>query len=89
MKEAVFNFKLEADLRDAFMDAAKKSHRPAAQIMRDLMRSYIRQQQEQEYEAFVAQKVEKARRSVQQGNGLSAERVEQEFRARRHAGTQK
>lgn len=88
MKEAVFNLKLEADLRDAFMDAAKKSHRPAAQIVRDLMRGYIQQQEEQEYETFLAQKVDKARRSVQQGHGLSAELVEQEFLARRNSGMQ-
>ena len=38
-KKAVFNFKLETELRDEFMAAAEKSHRPAAQIVRELMRA--------------------------------------------------
>ena len=38
--------KMETELRDRFMAVAAAIHRPAAQIMRDLMRSYIARQEE-------------------------------------------
>lgn len=34
-KEAVFNLKLEPELRDGFMAAAQAAHLPASQVMRD------------------------------------------------------
>ncbi len=37
-KEAVFNLKLESELREDFMAAAQAAHQPASQVMRDLMR---------------------------------------------------
>ena len=39
-KEAVFTMKLEPELRDAFMAAAKAADRPASQIVREFMRDY-------------------------------------------------
>jgi len=40
-KEVQMSIKMEPELRDQFMTAAANLHRPAAQIMRDLMRSFI------------------------------------------------
>ena len=40
-KEVQMSIKMEAELRDQFMAAAADHHRPAAQIIRDLMRLYI------------------------------------------------
>lgn len=40
-KEAVFTMKLEAELRDRFMAAAKRDDRPASQIVREFMRDYV------------------------------------------------
>ena len=37
-KEAVFTMKLEPELRDDFMAEAQASHRPASQILRELMK---------------------------------------------------
>ena len=37
-KEAVFTMKLESELRDNFMAEAEASHRPASQVLRELMR---------------------------------------------------
>jgi predicted DNA-binding protein len=45
-KEVQMSIKMEAELRDQFMTAAANRHRPAAQIVRDLMRWYIEQQNE-------------------------------------------
>lgn len=40
-KSSQMSIKIEADLRDQFMAVAAAMHRPAAQILRDLMRAYI------------------------------------------------
>ncbi len=40
-KEVQMSIKMEPELRDRFMAAAAARHRPAAQIIRDLMRLYI------------------------------------------------
>ena len=39
-KEAVFTMKLEPELRAEFMAEAEASHRPASQILRELMREF-------------------------------------------------
>ncbi|MFC0139164.1 antitoxin of toxin-antitoxin stability system [Erwinia mallotivora] len=83
-KEAVFTMKLESSLREGFIAAAKASHRPASQVLRDLMREYIqRQNDSQAYDDYVAQKVEKARQSIRSGETFSNEEVERLFAARR------
>ncbi|MDF7680994.1 antitoxin of toxin-antitoxin stability system [Enterobacteriaceae bacterium ESL0689] len=85
-KEAVFTMKLESSLREGFIAAAKASHRPASQVMRELMREYIRRQSDaQAYDAYVAQKVEKGRQSVRSGEGTDNDEVEKLFTARRAA----
>lgn len=83
-KAAVFTMKLEPHLRDAFMAAAEAAHRPASQVVRELMREFVQRQEDAEaYSAFVARKVELARESVQRGEGSDNEAVEAEFAARR------
>jgi hypothetical protein len=42
-KEVQMSIKMESQLRDEFMAIAAERHRPAAQIIRDLMRLYIAQ----------------------------------------------
>ncbi|QWD16549.1 hypothetical protein G6700_01875 [Polynucleobacter paneuropaeus] len=42
-KEVQMSIKMETELRDEFMAVAAKRHRPAAQIIRELMRLYIAQ----------------------------------------------
>jgi predicted transcriptional regulator len=50
-KEAVFTMKLEAELREEFMAEAEAMHRPASQILRELMREFVqRQRATREYE---------------------------------------
>lgn len=84
MKEAVFTMKLEPELRNAFMAAAESAHRPASQVMRELMREYVqRQQSAQKYQAFLEKKVAIARQQVADGLVFSDEEVEKEFASRR------
>jgi predicted transcriptional regulator len=83
-KDAVFTMKLEPQLRDAFIAEAAAAHRPASQIVRDLMRDFVQRQREaRDYEGFARRKVETARTERQAGLSFSNEDVEAEFAARR------
>lgn len=86
-KEAVFTMKLESDLRAAFMAEAADEDRPASQVMRELMRSYIEQRRKaREYDDYLLRKVEAGRASMQAGRGRSNDEVEAAFAARRKQG---
>ena len=83
-KDAVFTMKLEPQLRDAFIAEAAAAHRPASQILRDLMRDFVQRQREaRDYEGFVRRRVETARSERQAGLSVSNAEVEVEFAARR------
>ena len=83
-KESVFTMKLEAELRDEFMAEAEAVHRPASQIMRDLMREFVQRQREaRKYEKYLRRKVDVARSSMRANHGRSQDVVEDEFATRR------
>ena len=85
-KEAVFTMKLEPELRAEFMAEAQAAHRPASQVLRELMREFVeRQRTQREYDLFLSSKVEAGRASMQAGVGHSNEEVEALFAARRAA----
>ena len=85
-KEAVFTMKLELELRDALMAEAAASHRPASQIVRELMREFVQRQREaREHEAFLRGKVYDARAQIAAGKYASDEAVETRSAARRAA----
>jgi len=89
-KDAVFTMKLEAALRDEFVAEAEAAHRPASQVVRELMREFVRRQKEaRDYDAFLRDKVDVARASVRAGQGLANEDVEADFAARRAQVTRK
>ncbi|WP_202926339.1 antitoxin of toxin-antitoxin stability system [Pseudoxanthomonas wuyuanensis] len=76
--------KLEPELRDQFMAEAEAAHRPASQVVRELMREFVqRQRQAREYDEFLQRKVEVARSSVRSGKGQSNDEIEAKFAARR------
>jgi hypothetical protein len=80
--KAVFVMKLEPELRDAFMAEAAADDRPAAQVVRQLMRDYIEQRRHaREYDAYLRRKVEVARADKAAGRGYSNEDIEAEFSA--------
>ncbi len=71
-KDAVFTMKLEAELRDDFVAEAEAAHRPASQVVRELMREFVRRQREErDYETFLRGKVEQSRASMRAGSGPS------------------
>jgi predicted transcriptional regulator len=76
-KEAVFTMKLEPELRDAFMAEAQASHRPASQVVRELMREFVdRQQKARDYQAFLHAKVDTARAQIAAGEVADSVAVE-------------
>jgi predicted transcriptional regulator len=85
-KEAVFTMKLEPELRDAFMAEAEAAHRPASQVVRELMREFVQRQREaREYDDFLRRKVGIARAQKDAVLGIPNDEVETEFAARRAA----
>ena len=83
-KEAVFTMKLEPELRADFMAEAEAAHRPASQVLRELMRDFIkRQREEREYDEFLSRKVDASRVSTRAGVSYSNDEVERMFAARR------
>ena len=83
-KEAVFTMKLEPTLRAEFVAEAEAAHRPASQVVRELMREFVQRQREARgYDEFLRQKVEAGRISMRSGVGRSNDEVEVEFAARR------
>lgn len=62
--------KLATQLRAEFMAEAEAVHRPASQVLRELMREFVQHQREaREYDTFLHSKVELARTSMQAGLG--------------------
>jgi predicted transcriptional regulator len=85
-KEAVFTMKLEPELRAEFMAEADAAHRPASQVLRELMREFVqRQRLARNYDEFLQSKVAVSRVSMRAGLGRSNEEVEAEFSACRVA----
>ncbi len=83
-KDAVFTMKLEPELRAEFMAEAEVAHRPASQILRDLMREFVKRQREaRAYDDFLRDKVADAREQIRVGDYASADEVEARFAARR------
>lgn len=83
-KEAVFTMKLESTLREEFMAETEAAHRPASQVVRELMREFVQRQREaREYDAFLRRKVETARLSMRAGQGKSNAEVEAKFVVKR------
>ena len=87
-KEAMFTMKLESELREEFMAAAEAAHRPASQVVREMMREFIQRQREaREYDAFLQRKVDAARASIRAGEGPPNDEIEAEFAALRAAAS--
>ena len=83
-KEAIFTMKLEPELRADFMAEAEASHRPASQILRELMRDYVQRQREtREYGDFLHTKIAEARAQICDGDYAGAEEIETRFARRR------
>jgi hypothetical protein len=83
--EVIFTLKMEPQLLAEFMAEAEVDHRPASQIIRDLMFEFIQRQREvRKYDEFLKEKVATSIASMHAGMGISNEAVEKLFSKRRH-----
>ena len=85
-KEAVFTLKLEPELREQFVAEAQAVHRPASQVMRELMRDYVaRQKAERDYDLWFRAEVEQGLRELNDPNVrlIPHEEVEAEWALKR------
>ncbi|MBN3787478.1 hypothetical protein [Burkholderia sp. Ac-20353] len=86
MSEATSTFRVDETLKAEFATAANTHHRTGAQLLRDFMRDYVKQQQEAaEHDAWLRAKVERSRASANAGNLVPAAEVEARFAVRRAA----
>ena len=86
MSEATFTFRVDEALKTEFSTAAKTRDRSAAQLLRDFMRDFVRQQQEAaEHDAWFRRQVQAGLDSANAGNLIPAAEVESRFAGRRAA----
>lgn len=79
MSEATFTFRVDEGLKDQFSTAAKSRDRTGAQLLRDFMRDFVKQQQEAtEYDSWFRREVQIGLDAANAGDVLSAEEVEAE-----------
>ena len=86
MSEATFTFRVDEALKSEFSKAAKSRDRNAAQLLRDFMRDFVRQQQEDaEHDAWFRRQVQIGLDSANAGNLIPSAEVEAKFAAKRAA----
>jgi len=86
MSEATFTFRVDEALKAEFSNAAKRRDRNAAQLLRDFMRDFVRQQQEAaEHDAWFRRQVQMGLDSANAGNLIPSAEVEAKFAAKRAA----
>ncbi len=59
-KDSTFNFRIDPALKAAFTDAAAAEDKPAAQLLRDFMRAFVRQRQRRIFEAAASRQSREA-----------------------------
>ncbi len=86
MSETTFTFRVDESLKEQFTTAAKDRDRTGAQLLRDFMRDFVRQQQEAaEHDAWFRRQVQAGLDSANAGNLVPSAEVEARFAAKRKA----
>ena len=86
MSDATFTFRVDDDLKKQFAMAAKERDRTGAQLLRDFMREFVRQQHNAaEHEAWFRGQVQSGLDSANAGRLTPDYQVEARFAARREA----
>ena len=84
MTEATFTFRVEESLKQEFSSLAKDIDRSGAQLLRDFMRDFVKQQQEAaSYDAWFQKQVEMGLDEANAGQLVSQEDVKSRFEAKR------
>ncbi|RUO65968.1 Predicted transcriptional regulator [Pseudidiomarina planktonica] len=86
MSDSTFTIRVDDTLKSQFTQAAKSRDRSGAQLLRDFMREFVKQQQDTaEYDDWFRREVQAGLDSANAGNLVSAAEVEAQFAARRAA----
>ena len=84
MTEATFTFRVEESLKQEFSSLAKDIDRSGAQLLRDFMRDFVKQQQEAaSYDAWFQKQVEIGLDEANAGQLVAQEEVKSRFEAKR------
>lgn len=84
LNEATFTFRVDESLKAEFSSAAKARDRTGAQLLRDFMRDFVRQQQEaQQHDAWFRSQVQRGLESANAGRLVPAQTVEDAFAERK------
>lgn len=77
MTEATFTFRVDEALKAEFAEVARSRDRTAAQLLRDFMRAYVREQRAAaEHDGWFRQEVEAGIAAARAGDTLAAAEVE-------------
>jgi predicted transcriptional regulator len=88
MSETTFTFRVDADLKERFSEAARKHDRAGSQLLRDFMRSFVTQRTDASaYDAWFRQQVQGALDDSRAP--IPSKTVEQHFARRRTAAHRK
>ena len=84
MKDVQMTFRVEPELRSSFTEAAEIEHRPAAQVLRELMREYIARVRQARTSVSTVSATERSRRenafnSARASVGLEGFKVTDEY----------
>jgi predicted transcriptional regulator len=86
MSETTFTFRVDESLKSEFASAAKRRDRNAAQLLRDFMREFVRQEHEAaEHDAWFRRQVHTGLDSANAGHLIPSVEVETKFAAKRAA----
>ena len=84
MSEATFTFRVEESLKQDFSSFAKTIDRSGAQLLRDLMRDFVKQQQEAaSYDAWFQKQVQIGLDEANAGQLIPNEDVKSRFEEKR------
>jgi len=90
MSETTFTFRVDETLKEAFTTAAKGRDRSSAQLLRDFMRDFVKQQQEANaHDSWFRSEVQVGLDAANAGDVVSNEEVETEANAWRTATRRK
>ena len=84
MTEATFTFRVDESLKQEFSSFAKDMDRSGAQLLRDFMRDFVKQQQEAaSYDAWYQKQVQIGLDEANAGQLVPQEEVKSRFEAKR------
>lgn len=84
MAEATFTFRVEESLKKEFSSFAKDMDRSGAQLLRDFMRDFVKQQQEAaSYDVWYQKQVQIGLDEANAGNLIPHEEVKSRFEEKR------